>query len=169
MDVRQPIPNNGGDWITKFGETWKKQVDEVRSQFAAVLEEVRMPPDYCTDVPILYVKKEAIVEVLVFLKEAVGFEYNFLADITATDEEIHPRFEVVYNLFSTQHRWRIRVKVRVGESEEVPSAAPVRSELSTRKKCLLRSPFGKVLIGRKERSTICLGSNFKGTRIFAGF
>lgn len=125
MDVRQPIPNNGGDWITKFGETWKRQVDEVRNKFAAVLEEVRMPSEYCTDVPILYVKKEAIVEVLVFLKESVGFEYNFLADITATDEETHPRFEVVYNLFSTQHRWRIRVKVRVGESEEVPTAVSV--------------------------------------------
>ena len=125
MDIRQPIPTNGGGWITKFGETWKKQVEQVQNKFAAVCEEVRMPPDYPTDVPILYVKKEAIVEVLVFLKETPGFGYNFLADITATDEEIAPRFEVVYNLFSTQHLWRIRVKVRVGESEEVPTAVSV--------------------------------------------
>ncbi|MEO5970361.1 MAG: NADH-quinone oxidoreductase subunit C [Bdellovibrionia bacterium] len=125
MDVRQPIPNNGGDWITKFGDTWKKQVAQLQDKFAGVIEEVRMPPDYCTDVPIIYVKKDAILQVLVFLKDTSGFSYDFLADITATDEEIEPRFEVVYNLFSTQHLWRIRIKVRVGESEEVPTAVSV--------------------------------------------
>jgi NADH-quinone oxidoreductase subunit C len=125
MDVRQPIPNNGGDWVTKFGDTWKKQVDQFRNKFAETLVEVQMPPNDCTDVPILYVKKEAIVEVLVYLKETPGFEYNFLSDITATDEEADLRFEVIYNLFSTQHHWRIRVKVRVEESEDVPSAVSV--------------------------------------------
>jgi len=131
MDIRQPIPTNGGDWITKFGETWKKQVDQVRDKFTVLLEEVRMPPDYCTDVPILYVKKEAIVELLIFLKETPGFEYDFLADMTATDEGVEPRFEVVYNLFSTQHRWRIRVKLRVSrvphadDFEEVPTVVSV--------------------------------------------
>jgi NADH/F420H2 dehydrogenase subunit C len=125
MDIRQPIPNNGGDWIIKFRESWKKQVEQIRGKFPDAFEEIRMPLDYCTDVPILYVKKEAIVEILIYLKETAGFEYNFLADITASDEEIEPRFEIIYNLFSTQHRWRIRIKVRVSEFEEVPTAVSV--------------------------------------------
>jgi NADH/F420H2 dehydrogenase subunit C len=51
--------------------------------------------------------------------------FLFFTDITATDEEADLRFEVIYNLFSTQHHWRIRVKVRVEESEDVPSAVSV--------------------------------------------
>lgn len=125
MDVRQPISTNGGDWLTKFGESWKKQITELKEKFGSTIEEVRMPPDYPTDVPIVYVKKESIVEVLKFVKEAPGFEYGFLSDITATDEEVNPRFEVVYNLFSHTHRYRIRFKVRVAEGEEVPTAVSV--------------------------------------------
>jgi NADH/F420H2 dehydrogenase subunit C len=125
MDVRKPIPTNGGDWITKFGETWKKQAAQVKEKFGQAIEEIRMPVEYPTDVPILYVSKSSIVDVLRFLKEESGFEYGFLADITATDEEAHPRFEVVYNLFSHTHHWRIRLKVRVGEDEEVPTCVSV--------------------------------------------
>jgi NADH-quinone oxidoreductase subunit C len=125
MDVRQPIPTNGGDWITKFGESWKKQIAQLKEKFSQVIEEVRVPPEYPTDVPIIYVKKDSIVDVLKFMKEDPAFEYGFLADITATDEEIEPRFEVVYNLFSLSHRWRIRVKVRVSEGQEVPTLTSV--------------------------------------------
>src|SRR4051794_27795537 len=112
MDIRQPIATNGGDWLKKFGDAWKTQVTQLQEKFGNAIEEVKLPLDYPTDVPIIYVKKEAIVEVLRLLKEAPGFEYGFLADITATDEEVAPRFQVVYNLFSHQNKWRIRVKVR---------------------------------------------------------
>ncbi len=125
MDVRKPISTNGGDWITKFGESWKKQILTLKEKFGNQIEEVRMPVDYPTDVPIVYVAKGSIVEVLKYLKEEPGFEYGFLADITATDEEIAPRFQVVYNLFSPSLRHRIRVKVRVAEGEEVPTVIPV--------------------------------------------
>lgn len=125
MDVRKPIPTNGGDWLSKFGETWKSQVTHLKQKFGAVIEEVRMPPEAATDVPIIYVKKESIIEVLAFMKDESGFEYGFLSDITATDEMKDPRFEVVYQLFSMTRFWRIRLKVRVREGEELPSAIPV--------------------------------------------
>ena len=125
MDVRKPISTNGGDWLVKFGELWKLQVAGLKEKFANQIEEVRMPPDYPTDVPIIYVKKEALVEVLTFLKDSSGFEYGFLADITATDEQKDPRFEVVYQLLSHTKCCRIRVKVRTAEGEEVPTAIPV--------------------------------------------
>jgi NADH-quinone oxidoreductase subunit C len=125
MDVRTPIPHNGGDWLQKFGESWKAQVSALKQKFAASVEEVRMPPDYPTDVPIIYVKKESIVEILRFVKGTADFEYDFLADITATDEEIEPRFEVVYNLFSTTRKQRIRFKVRAADGESVPTATSV--------------------------------------------
>ena len=125
MDIRTPVPNNGGDWLQKYGETWRSQVSVLQAKFGGAVEEVRMPPEYPTDVPIVYVKKESIVQLLHFLKSDPAFDYQFLSDLTATDEEVEPRFEVVYNLYSQAKRWRIRVKTRLREGEECPTAIPV--------------------------------------------
>ena len=125
MDVRKPIATNGGGWVAKFGELWKSQISTLKEKWGQSIEEVRMPPDYPTDVPIIYVKREEIVPVLTFLKNDPMMAYGFLADLTATDEEKDPRFEVVYNLFSHTNLCRIRVKVRVSEGDDVPTAIPV--------------------------------------------
>lgn len=125
MDIRKPIPTNGGDWLAKFGEIWKLQTEELKKKLGDLIEQVLIPQDYPTDVPIIFVKKDGLIEVLRFLKTTADFEYEFLSDITATDEETHPRFHVVYNLFSPRRHWRIRVKVRVAENEEIPTAIPV--------------------------------------------
>ena len=86
MDIRTPIPSNGGDWLPKFGETWKTQTAQLKQKFADGIEEVRMLPEYPTDVPIVYVKKAVIVQVLTYLKTEPGFEYGFLSDLTAIDD-----------------------------------------------------------------------------------
>ncbi|OFZ81443.1 MAG: hypothetical protein A3K03_08600 [Bdellovibrionales bacterium RIFOXYD1_FULL_44_7] len=114
MDTKQ-------DWSVKFGEIWSAQVAQLREKFHSAVEQVCFPQDSSTDVPIVYVKKEHLLDVLKFLKTEHGFEYNFLADLTATDEGKEPRFLVVYNLFSISRHARIRVKVRVREEEDVPS------------------------------------------------
>lgn len=125
MDIRQPIPSNGGDWITRFGSIWTNQVAELQKAFGTAIEEVRMPKEHATDVPVIYVQRAKVLDVLRFLKTTNGFDYGFLADITATDEMDHPRFEVVYQLFSQSLFCRIRVKVRVAEGETVPSAVSI--------------------------------------------
>jgi NADH-quinone oxidoreductase subunit C len=125
MDINTPVPTIYGNMLEKHGESWKKQVDELRSRFGAAIEEVRFPREYPTEVPIVYVKKESVIAVLEFMKTADGFDYGFLSDITATDEEIDPRFEVVYNLLSHRTMARIRVKTRAAESEEVPTATRI--------------------------------------------
>lgn len=121
MDVTTSVPTNQGWFQEKWGPTWKDQVEKFTAQFGPICEEVRMPGAYPTDVPILYVKKDSIVEALRFLKTQPGFEYDFLSDLTATDEVSEPRFEIVYNLRSINHHWRIRVKCRCPENEEVPT------------------------------------------------
>jgi NADH/F420H2 dehydrogenase subunit C len=133
MDIRTPIAENGGDWLPRFGAAWKKQIEELKARLGSKIEEITFPGEGLTDVPILRVQADAIVEVLSFLKTQPSCAYDFLADITATDELEYlsptqpsdPRFEVVYQLFSTVHRYRIRVKVRVAETQEVPTAIPV--------------------------------------------
>lgn len=123
MDINTPVATIYGNIVEKYGETWKKQVATLREKFAGSIEEVRFPREYPTDLPILYVKKESIVAVLDYMRSAEGLDYGFLSDITATDEEISPRFEIVYHLLSHTNMARIRVKVRVEEGEEVPTAS----------------------------------------------
>lgn len=124
-DIRTPVPTIYGDRASRWAEPWKKQVAQLQEKFGDAIEEVRMPPDYPTDVPIIYVKKGSVIDVLSFMKVEPGFQYNFLADITATDEMVEPRFEVVYNLRSLENHWRIRVKVRLDDGEELPTAVSV--------------------------------------------
>ena len=74
----------------------------------------------------------SIVEVLRFLRDAPGLDFDMLADLCAADYLGYPagrvapgppghqvgdgpRFEVVYHLLSTQHLHRVRVKAGVPE------------------------------------------------------
>jgi NADH/F420H2 dehydrogenase subunit C len=122
MDVTTKIPTNGGGFLDKHGDTWKQQLETLKSKFQSALEEVRTPWDYPTDVPILFVKKDALIGVLDFLKTDPAFNYGFLADYTATDEETEPRFELVFNLYNWDQGPRIRVKCRLKEGEDAPTA-----------------------------------------------
>lgn len=61
-----------------------------------------------------------------YLKGDPDLRYDFLSDLTAVDRfHDHPRFEVVYHLYSLQFKRRIRLKTRVGEGQEIPSVTPV--------------------------------------------
>ena len=125
MDIRKPVSTIYGDWITKYKDTWINQIELLKQKFGEKVTKVYMPIEYPTDVPILFIKKEAIIEVLSFLKNEPGFEYSYLADLTATDEEVSPRFNVVYNLYSQNKHWRIRLKVELEEGEKMPSIISV--------------------------------------------
>jgi NADH-quinone oxidoreductase subunit C len=125
MDITTSVATHYGSWPTQHAELWQKQLEALKAKFAGAIEEVWMPGQEQTDVPIVFVQRTAVLDVLAYLKNEPGFDYQFLADLTATDEESDPRFEVVYQLLSHSSRARIRVKVRVAEGVEVPSATVV--------------------------------------------
>lgn len=65
-----------------------------------------------------FVRKERVAEVCRFLKEDPGCLFNMAPYITAVDYlGQDPRFEVVYNLLSTKLNQRIRLRVKVPESD----------------------------------------------------
>ncbi len=68
-----------------------------------------------------------IAEVLRFLRDTKGLEFDMLVDLTAVDYLGEtPRFEVVYHLLSLAHNQRVRIKARVEEaSPEIDSVIPV--------------------------------------------
>ncbi len=68
------------------------------------------------------VKKDMIKDICRFLHDEPSLKMDHLADLTAVDFSRYPgdtglRFEVVYNMISTVHRHRIRIKVRVPEDD----------------------------------------------------
>ncbi|MFQ6033001.1 MAG: NADH-quinone oxidoreductase subunit C [Candidatus Zixiibacteriota bacterium] len=72
------------------------------------------------------VKKEDIVRICQFLRDDPELSFNFLSDLCGVDyPERKPRFELVYNLYSIFKNHRVRLKVRVDDGENVPSATSV--------------------------------------------
>src|SRR5918999_5674424 len=52
--------------------------------------------------------------------------FDFLSDVTASDWPQRPqRFDVLYALYSTRDRHRVRIKVRAADNEPVPSVTGV--------------------------------------------
>ena len=67
-----------------------------------------------------------ILEVARYLHDAPDAAFDLCSDLTATDWPTRPdRFDVVYCLYSTRHRHRIRVKARVAEEQWIASVTPV--------------------------------------------
>jgi NADH-quinone oxidoreductase subunit C len=75
----------------------------------------------------VFVRRERLLEVARFLKAEPALDFNLGPYVTAVDylgEE--PRFEVVYNCYSTTRNHRLRLRVKVPEGDPVvPSLCPV--------------------------------------------
>jgi NADH-quinone oxidoreductase subunit C len=71
----------------------------------------------------IVLKPQDIPEICRFLKMDPDLKYNFLSMITAADYlgQRDKRFEVVYSLFSISNRFRVMLKVRVDENEDIPT------------------------------------------------
>lgn len=68
------------------------------------------------------VQRDALVRVLTYLRDDVNCHFKQLVDICGVDyPDREERFEVVYNMLSLTHNFRIRVKVTTA-GDPVPSA-----------------------------------------------
>jgi NADH-quinone oxidoreductase subunit C len=75
----------------------------------------------------IWVDRIALRDVCLALKNEPGLQYNALADLTCVDwHPRQPRFEVVYQLFSTTNKKYLRLKVRLsGEDANIDSLTPL--------------------------------------------
>ncbi len=72
------------------------------------------------------VPADALLDVARFLRDDDRTSFDYCCDVTASDwPPREQRFDVIYCLYSTRRRHRIRVKVRAGETEPVPSVCEV--------------------------------------------
>ncbi|MFB3853252.1 MAG: NADH-quinone oxidoreductase subunit C [Vicinamibacterales bacterium] len=69
---------------------------------------------------------ERLLEAAAIARDDPAMSFDFCSDVTATDWPARPeRFDVVYSLYSTRHRHRLRLKVRVADGQAVPSVSGV--------------------------------------------
>jgi NADH-quinone oxidoreductase subunit C len=96
---------------------------ELQTRFGEKIEEISMPHGQAVAV----VKRDAINDVLIYLRDDDKTLFDLFVDLTAVDYITRqPRFEVVIHLVSIPFRHRIRLKVRLDEDDPVmPSITPV--------------------------------------------
>ena len=69
---------------------------------------------------------ERLLEVATWLRDAEEAKFDFCSDVTASDWPARAeRFDLVYNLYATGLRQRVRVKTRAADGESVPSVSGV--------------------------------------------
>ncbi len=97
-------------------------VKRVKSAKGGLIEDVK----YFRGEITFLVKKDGIVDLCHFLKDDTETQFNFLTEVIGTHyPEREKPFEVVYHLYSTTKKHRVRLKVQLAEDEEVESVFPV--------------------------------------------
>lgn len=100
-------------------------LQRLREQFGGALLDVKVWRNEIT----VILRPADLVRVCRFLRDDPDMAFDFLSDVTSVDRlklpENSPRFEVVYHVYSLQHRRRLRLKVRVNEGETVSTVTDV--------------------------------------------
>jgi NADH-quinone oxidoreductase subunit C len=81
-------------------------------------EDILASHDQCGDDTIV-IARDKLIPVILSLREDPLLKLEFLSDITAVDywKKKKPRFELVYHLYSLRTKYRLRLKVPVGEED----------------------------------------------------
>ncbi len=100
-------------------------LDKLQSQFKTSVESVGEFRGELT----IAVKKQDIVSICKFLRDDDTLKFDSLRDLCGADYyRPEGRYEIVYNLYSLKNKYRMRVKVKVDESDmHAPSVVSVWS------------------------------------------
>jgi NADH/F420H2 dehydrogenase subunit C len=103
-----------------------------------------------------------LIEVAKFLRDSPEAGFDFCSDVTASDWPPRAqRFDVVYCLYSTRNRTRVRVKVRAGENEPVPSVTPLWPSANWLEREVY-DLFGVNFTGHPDRRRILMPEDWQG-------
>ncbi len=126
MNIQKPVTTIYGYFNEKYGKIWTEHSEKISSNFGESIESIYLPSNAAVDMPTLIVKKDKAHEVIQFLKN--DLKYDFLTDMTATDEmesdenaQYGIRFHLVFHLMNTEFKNRIRIKIKLSENESIPT------------------------------------------------
>ena len=110
----------------------------------------------------LIVPATGLLDAARFLRDTPETAFDFCSDVTASDWPTRPqRFDVIYCLFSTRHRKRVRLKVRAGESEPVPSVSGIWPAANWLEREVY-DLFGVNFTGHPNRKRILMPDDWQG-------
>ncbi len=88
-------------------------------KFPAKLEEIN--GDF-----VLNIGKEHLRTAVLFLKDTSGLDFDYFSFVTAVDRHPQsPRFELIYNFYSTKHHHWIRLKTLLQDGEQIETISDI--------------------------------------------
>tara|TARA_B100000959_G_C14809881_1_gene553305 strand:+ start:101 stop:637 length:537 start_codon:yes stop_codon:yes gene_type:complete len=99
-------------------------LDRLREKFPNAIEETTNHLGNET----AYIKREAAFDVAMYLRDDDALKFDLPVDCSAVDwlNKKTPRFEIVYHLYSTTLKHRLRLKIRLDENDvETPALTQV--------------------------------------------
>jgi NADH-quinone oxidoreductase subunit C len=103
-----------------------------------------------------------IVEAATHLRDAPEAAFDYCSDLTATDWPPRAeRFDVIYCLYSTRHRHRVRLKVKVAENQPLASVTGVWTAANWLEREVF-DMFGVNFTGHPDRRRILMPDDWQG-------
>ena len=104
-----------------------------------------------------------LIEVARHLRDSADSRFDYLSDLTATDwpPRKEGRFDVLYMLYSTVHRHRVRMKVIVAEHQPIASATAVWPAANWLEREVF-DMFGVNFTGHPDRRRILMPEDWQG-------
>jgi NADH/F420H2 dehydrogenase subunit C len=103
-----------------------------------------------------------IVDVARHLRDHADAAFDLCSDVTASDWPSRAeRFDVIYCLYSTRHRHRVRVKARVAEHQPIASVTPVWPGANWLEREVF-DMFGVNFTGHPDRRRILMPEDWQG-------
>lgn len=103
-----------------------------------------------------------VLETMQYLRETPGAWFDFCSDVTASDwPGREKRFDVIYCLYSTRLRHRLRVKVRASETDPVPSVTGIWPSANWLEREVY-DLFGVNFTGHPDRRRILMPDDWQG-------
>jgi len=110
----------------------------------------------------LLVDKDRLVPICQALKNDPDFEMNYLVDVLGVDRlPSSPRFEVVYLLYSISKRHRLRLKVKAGSDEPVPTVTGIWPAAGWPEREVF-DMYGIVFTGHPDMTRIYMAQDWQG-------
>jgi NADH-quinone oxidoreductase subunit C len=104
-----------------------------------------------------------LLDVARHLRDAPDAAFDLCSDVTATDwpPRLSGRFDLVYVLYSTRHRHRVRVKTIVAETQPLPSVTAVWPAANWLEREIY-DMFGVNFAGHPDRRRILMPDDWQG-------
>jgi NADH-quinone oxidoreductase subunit C len=109
------------------------------------------------------VAPDRVAEAATFLRDAPEGRFDYLSDLTAADwpARADRRFDVIYCLYSTALRQRVRVKARVADGQAVPSVTGVWTAANWLEREVF-DMFGITFTGHPDLRRILMPADWQG-------